>query len=137
MSATVSYRYEFEGAYVQNKQLNAHRYRIEVTVDGPQRYIDTKQIIDYRTLAQYVKAACPQDQFYIGSDSTPEEFELSEAMKKCGVGVSYRSHPLTIESFCESIANELQDTLNRHEPGVRVIEVKLRETNDSFATWTL
>ena len=137
MSATVSYRYEFEAAYVQNEQLNAHRYRIEVTVDGPQRYVDSRQIIDYRTLAGYVKSCCPQDQFLIGSDSTQDELDLSDAMKKCGVSVSYRSHPLTIESFCESIANELQDTFNRHEPGVRVVEVKLRETNDSFATWAL
>lgn len=137
MSATVSYRYEFEAAYVQNKQLNAHRYRIEVTVDGPQRYQDYKQIIDYRTLAEYVRSVCPSDHFLLGFDSTMSENELAECMKRCGVKVSVRSHPLTIESFCESIANELQDILNRHEPGVRVIEVKLRETNDSFATWTL
>ena len=137
MSATVSYRYEFEAAYVQNKQLNAHRYRIEVTVDGPQRYMDHSQIIDYRTLAEYVRSVCPNNQFLLGSDSTLSERELADCMRKCGVSVSNRSHPLTIESFCESIANELQDILDRHDPGVRAIEIKLRETNDSFATWTL
>ena len=137
MSATVSYRYEFEAAYVQNQQLNAHRYRIEVTVDGPQRYADHQQIIDYRTLAEYVRSVCPRDQFLVGSDSSTSEIELAECMRKCGVSVSSRPHPLTIESFCESVATELQDVLNRHEPGVRVIEVKLRETNDSFATWML
>lgn len=137
MNSTVSYRYEFESCYVQNSELNAHRYRVEVTVDGPQRYVDHGQIIDYRVLANYVKEVCPNNIFLIGTDSTDDEFKVADALKKCGVPISYRSHRLTIENFCESIATELQDILNRHEPGVRVTEVKLRETNDSFATWTL
>lgn len=137
MNATVSYRCEFESCYVQNSQLNAHRYRLEVTVDSPQRYFDHGLIIDYRTLAQYVKAVCPDNHFLIGTDSTEAEVALADSMRLCGVAVSDRPHKLSIESFCESLADELQDTLNRHEPGVRVIEVKLRETNDSFATWTI
>ena len=48
MNSTVSFRTEFESCYVQNEELHAHRYRIEVTVDGPQRYVDFGQIIDYK-----------------------------------------------------------------------------------------
>ena len=137
MNSTVSYRTEFESCYVQDEELHAHRYRIEVTVDGPQRYVDFGQIIDYKLLGKYVREVCPAGNFLIGSDSTVEECAVADALKACGISISYRSHKLTIESLCESLADELQDILHRHEPGVRVIEVKLRETNDSFATWSI
>lgn len=135
MNATVSYRCEFEACYIQESELHAHRYRVEVTVDGPQRYQDYKQVIDYRTLAKFVHDVCPDKKYMVGANSTEEEFAVADAMKACGVAITYRPHPLTIESLCESLADELQDTLYRNEPGVRVVEIKLRETNDSFATW--
>ena len=137
MNATVSYRCEFESCYVQFGELHAHRYRIEVTVDGPQRYQDFGQVIDYRDLARYVKEICPNGQFLVGTDSTKSEQHVADSLEACGVPISHRSHRLSIESLCESLSNELQDILNRHEPGVRVTEVKLRETNDSFATWSI
>lgn len=137
MSATVSYRCEFESCYIQNSELHAHRYKLEVTVDGPSRYKNEGQVIDYKVLAKHVKSICPDKSFLIGTDSAQEEIAVAECMKVCGVPVTIRSHKLTIESLCESLACELQDLLNRHEPCVRVIEVKLRETNDSLATWKL
>lgn len=137
MAATVSYRCEFEACYIQDSELHAHRYKIEVTVDSPEMYKNMGQVIDYRALAELVKSVCPDKHFLIGTDSAQEEIAVAECMKTCGVPVNYRSHRLTIESFCESMACELQDLLNRHHPCVRVIEIKLRETNDSLATWTL
>lgn len=137
MNPTVSYRCEFESCYIQKAELHAHRYRIEVTVDGIDRYMQSGQIIDYRNLAKYVKQVCPDSTFLVGDDSTPEERGAAMCLKGCGVPVMERQHILTIESFCESLASELQDLLDRHEHGVRVIEVKLRETNDSFATWNI
>ena len=135
MSATISYRCEFESCYVQNSELHAHRYKLEVTVDGPELYKNTGQIIDYKILAKHVKSVCPEGAFLLGSDSLPEEQAVAVCLKVCHVPVMERPHKLTIESLCESLSCELQDVLNRHAPGVRVIEVKLRETNDSYATW--
>ena len=137
MSATVSYKCEFEAGYVQNSQFHAHRYRVEVTVDGPERYKNQGQVIDYHVLAKFVKEICPDKCFLIGTDAVQEEIAVAECLKTCGVSINYRPHRLTIESFCESLACELQDLLNRHEPCVRVIEVRLRETADSAATWNL
>lgn len=135
MSATLSYRTEFESCYIQDSELHAHRYKIEVTVDGERRYHTTGQIIDYKELATYVKSICPDKTFLTGMDSTPSEQAVAVCMKACSVPVMERPHQLTIESFCESLARELQDLLDRHAFGVRVVEVKLRETNDSYATW--
>ena len=137
MAATVSYRCEFEACYVQNSELHAHRYKIEVTVGSVTNYAATGQIIDYRVLAGFVKSICPDQQFLLGKDATPEETAVGMCLKACGVSVMHRSHTLSIESFCESLAAELQDILDRHEYGVQVIELKLRETNDSYATWSI
>ena len=97
MNSTVSYRTEFESCYVQDEELHAHRYRIEVTVDGPQRYVDFGQMI-MRILKEQI------------------------------------SHGAW---FGRSINVRSMQVHGDHEPGVRVIEVKLRETNDSFATWSI
>lgn len=137
MNAIVSYRCEFESCYIQNSELHAHRYKLEVSVDSPERYKNYGKVIDYKVLAKHVRSICPDGSFLIGSDSTDQEKLVAECIKTCGVNVTYRPHVLTIESLCESLACELQDILNRHEPCVRVIEVKLRETNDSFATWQI
>lgn len=137
MSATVSYRTEFEAAYIEKRKLHAHRYRIEVTVDGPQRYEDSERIIDYNKLAKYVKQVVPDGKWLLSGEYTPEEFEVSKAMVHCKIPISTLPYPTSIERMCQGLADELQDLLNRHEPRVRVIELKLRETNDSFATWRL
>ena len=139
---TVSYRTEFESCYVQSNELHAHRYRIELTVDGPQRYEDTGRVIDFSDLSRYLKAAVPDKKYLhhvsggLNNDSRCES-NIASAMKAYGIGVWLFDEPISVELLCTSIRDRVQCILDAEQPGVRVIEVKLRETTESFATWSL
>lgn len=137
MGATVSYRTEFESSYLQNCQLHSHRYRVEVTVDGPQRHENKGKVIEFSHLAQYVNQICYGGYFLYGTDILPMERLVIDALKAADVHVWGLPFSLSVENFCIDIADRLQILLNKFEPGVRVLEVKLRETSDSFATWTV
>lgn len=137
MRATVSCRAEFESAYIRDNELNAHRYKVEVSVDGQDLYNETGQVIDYRTLLNYVKSIVPDRCYLVSSSSNQHELEAASAIRDCGVPVHTVPYYLSIERICQGLADELQDVLSRHYPGVRVTEVKLRETNDCFATWSI
>lgn len=137
MKATVTYRTEFEASYLQNSELHSHRYRVEVTVDGPQRHQDKGKVIEFKHLAQYVNQVVYDKYFLYGTDILPAERAVIDALKEAGVRCWPCTFPLSVENFCIDIADRLQIFLNKFEPGVRVSEVKLRETNDSFATWTV
>lgn len=135
-NTTLSYRTEFEAAYVQGTELHAHRYKIEVTIGGPQHLADHGKILDYKILAAYVNSVCPHNTYLVSESATDAENEIAAVLRKLNVDVLTCPYPLSIEYMCEGIASELQDILYRHEPGLVVLEVKLRETNDSYATWT-
>lgn len=137
MGATVSYRTEFEASYLQNCELHSHRYRVEVTVDGPQRHENKGKVIEFKHLADYVNQVCYDGYFLYGTDVLPAERPVIDALNNAKVKTWPCSFPLSVENFCIDIADRLQLLLNRFDPGVRVLEVKLRETNDSFATWTV
>lgn len=136
MGATVSYRTEFEAAYIQNSELNAHRYKLEVTVGGDDRYASKQQVLDYKVLGEYVRRIVPDKHWLVSSDQSEKEKSVADMMRSFGIHVVTFPYPLCIERLCEGIAFELQDIFDRHEPGVHVTEVRLRETADSFATWS-
>lgn len=135
MAATVSYRTEFEASYLQNCELHSHRYRIEVTVSGPQRQEDKGKVIEFSHLAMYVKQVIYDKSFIFGTDVLPEERPVIDALRAAGVKCWPCTFSLSVENFCTDIADRLQIIFNNFEPGVFVQEVKLRETNDSYATW--
>lgn len=136
MACTVSYRVEFESSYLLEGELHSHRYRLEVTVDGPQRLYDHGAVIDFKTLANHVKHVYYDKQFIYGNHQTNEELGVVNLLHQIGVSVYHIDNSLSVENFCIDIATRLQARLDQYDPGVRLIEVKLRETNDSFASWT-
>ena len=139
---TVSYRTEFESCYVQSGELHAHRYRVEITVDGPQRYEDTGRVIEFADLSRYLKEAVPDKKFlhHVSGeldDTSRNENDLAASMQKCGVDVVLFDDIISVELLCTWIRDRVQFILDFERPGVRVIEVKLRETTESFATWSI
>ncbi len=137
MSTTVSYRTEFESSYIQECELHSHRYRLEVTVDGPQRLKDHGRVIEFKDLARLVNQVTFDKMFLYSTKQSAQEKKVMEAINALGIPVYAFTCELSVESFCFKIARNLQSLLDEFEPGVRVIEVKLRETNDSFATWSI
>lgn len=136
MAATVSYRTEFECSYFQNLELHSHRYRIEVTVDGEQRRENNGKIIEFKYLAQLVNQVVFDKFFVFGTDVLPDERKVIDVMRSVGIKTWGCAYPLSVENFCKDIADRLQIVLTQSFPGVSVLEIKLRETNDSFATWS-
>lgn len=137
MPSTVSYKTEFEAAYIQDEELHAHRYRFEVTVCGPQRSEDHGFVIDYRTLGKYVNHISLQGCFLASESSENSSIAvIANLIEQTGVTVHWFVPKISIEMLCEYLATKLQQLLDRNEPGIRVIEAKLRETNDAFATYT-
>lgn len=137
MSIEVSQRVEFECSYIFGTELNAHRYKFEVTVIGPQREEDNGIVIDFKSLKNYMNSViCDHAFLYQSTVENPGKtvaFILARAGVKC-VGFPFM---INAENMCKYFVQDLQSILNEHEPGVTVVSAKLRETNDSYTSWSL
>ena len=146
----VTQRDEFECSYIfedieKGYELHSHRYRIEVTVSAPQRQLDFGMVIEFRKFKNLLKKVLPDGKFLYKSARESEDSycckdpgirTVVEALEHLGIEIEAVTCDLTAESLCEFLANSIQRELNVHEPGVRVDNVKLRENNDSFASWS-
>lgn len=136
MSVTVSYKTEFELAYVQDRELQAHRYKVEVTVDSLAGVRSDGEVIDYKILADHLKSILPRDGIMVNSNPTDPERAIASAFIQYGVRVyQLDNERISVENLCQYISTALQSQLNRFENGIRVIQVNLRETADAYATW--
>lgn len=136
MSLTVSHRSEFESGYIQDHALQMHRYMVEITVDNPEKYEQGQVAIDYRDLARYFARIGFDGAVLINGNPTPAEKKIADAMVEYGIRVAQLpNEAISVEGICERIAIHMQYLLSQNEPGVRVLEVKLRETKDAYATW--
>lgn len=135
MPSQVTHRMEFECCYLINKDVNAHRYRLEVTVEGPQRFEDFGSVIEFSKLREYVKSVVPDKSFLIDTSTENLGRDVGFMLGTRGVSVRAYSFQLSAENLCSNIGKQLQSILDSEEPGVTVVEVKLRENNDSFASW--
>ena len=134
MNLDVTTRTTFSAAYVRDGMLNAYQYKLEATVECPQRAEDDKMIIEFSRLQKYMKQASFDNTFlYSAGDSFGAD--IARAMNRSGVQSKEVEYPLCAEAICNNIAVLLQGLLNLKEPGVILKELKLRETNDSYVSW--
>lgn len=135
MAIEVTQRVEFECCYIVNDELNAHRYRFEVTVNGPQREQDMGAVIDFRQLRNYMDTVCFDRKFlYSSQDMNTVVVGVANALPdKFKERVDFL---LSAENICKELVNRIQFILDRIEPGVTVISAKLRENSESFASWS-
>ena len=137
----VTQRLEFECCYISNRKLNAHRYRIEVTVSGEDRYLEDGVVIEFTKFREYIQHVVPAGKFVVGKFGYSGESEelavrdVSRAMANCGI-LTQEYAEASCERMCEEIAHQLQQEFYIAEPGLIVEEVKLREDSQSFAVWT-
>lgn len=148
-------RSEFECAYLMPKdksnrdyELNAHFYKIEATFENRSDVEDF--VLDFRICKQIMDSVLPNNCFiYNGRAVTPNgsaytvvesagEVEVAAAMEKVGVPVKRYDFKISAETLAEYFALRIQRELNAHDlANIQVRELKLRETADSFATWSL
>lgn len=135
MNLVVTARTAFSAAYVRDSFLNAYQYKLEATVECPQRIEDDKMVIEFSRLQRYMKEASFDNTFlYTTGDSFGKN--IASAMMESGVRIKEVDYPLCAEGLCNNIAILLQGLLNIKEPGVILKELKLRETGDTFVSWS-
>ena len=115
--------------------LHGHSYKIEVTVEGTQN-IAFDMVMDFKDLKQAIKEVVPDHRFvYADGDKISEE--IAKVLDL--YNIQYVRYPFytTAENmvgyFAELIDNYIKGELNY--PEVNVVEVKLWETTNSYATW--
>lgn len=134
MNMEVTKRIEFECCYIYNQQLEAHNCKLEVTVEGPQRFNDSGRVMSYENLSWYMKQVVPHKAFLYW-DKDLDGISVGQAFAKVGCRVESYAFPISAENLCKCFADSLQDLFDEKEPGIRILDMKFREDNNSFVSW--
>lgn len=135
----VSQRAHFECAYIYKRNdkyiLNAHDYKVEVTVTSPDRV--SPVIISFEDLKSAVVSALPHQKFLIsnkeGSDNSID-LSLTGVFAQFNRGL-YCVIPdyICAETLVNYIASKIDDNLLEY--GCLLWQVRLIESSDSYVTW--
>ena len=138
----VTVRTSFEAFYIDigDTGLNCHEYKLEITVNGRQRYIDNGEVIKFEDLRGLVNQIVPNKSYLTPSDMdiNKSQFVYLEAMLTNFVRVYVvNCKKITAETLLNAIVNKIQSILNVEYPGVTIQNAKLRENSNSFVSWEL
>lgn len=142
----ITQRADFECSYIlplfNRYELHSHRYRIEVTVEGPQRLEDFGMVLEFDRFKSILNTILPNRSFIYQAGEIGDCFDvhLNRVVSELNrLNIRLYSVPMapTVENLCSHFASELQSVLDSQEPGVRVVNLKLRESTDSFASWSI
>ncbi len=134
MNMEVTKRAEFSCCYIQDKQIEAHHCKVEVTVEGPQRFEDFGRVITYENLQNYLRGIIPNRAFlYCKRDYN--SIHVADAFNTVGCKTVEYNFDISAENLCRHLAETLQDVFDELEPGISILEFKLREDNNSFVSW--
>ena len=137
----VSQRAEFECAYLSSVEdsnklmLNAHQYKIEVTVLNSANG-NTEPVIEFAELKKVIRRVLPDKYFLIDSTrKNLDERAIEAALVNLGVPIRHCTYPICAENICDDLAHRIQVILSDEYKGIFIEEVKLRETSSSIVTW--
>ena len=135
----VTHRASFECAYMYKEDtgkfsLNAHEYKVEVTVSGNKPSEDSI-LISFEELR---KLLLLPDKYFLFSaiDSNRDAEAIQAAFVNLGVKVKEVFFPLCAENICNYIAYVFRNTLEATHQELHLDTVKLREDASSIVTWT-
>lgn len=138
-NSTVSQRVEFDCSYLVKNTgkygytLQGCRYLVEATVKNNINE-DSAFVIEFKQLRAHLVASVP-DNAFLFYHGDPLAQHIAAELDSIGVAVKAYSNVVSAEIICETIAMRLQSLLDSFNPGVLVVEVKLKENSDSFATY--
>lgn len=133
---------EFEAAHVLPGydggcgNLHGHTYKIEVTVEGPQDEA-FGFVLDFKDLKKAIEEVVPDHRFIFKKGNIMCE-DIAAVLDQYNIKYVRYDFDTTAENmvgyFAEMIQDYLQNELGYSED-IKVVEVKLYETTNSFATW--
>ena len=135
MTMEVTQRVEFECCYIFNGEIESHRCKMEVTVEGPQRYQDHGVVITYDSLRKYMLSVVPNKSFLYSIEDV-DGVRVNKAFTDAGCRTQGYNFPLSSENLCKHFAETLQALFDTAEPGIVILNMKLREDNNSFVSWS-
>lgn len=117
--------------------LHGHSYKLEVTVQGPQND-GWGMVIDFKKLKKCMEEIVPDHRYiYNAKESSEIEKDLVEVLKKHDIKFQGMPFDTTAENMVKYFAEMIEQSLqnNYGYPGVKVVEAKLWETSNSYATY--
>lgn len=119
-------------------RLNPRRYRLEVTVDSPDRSRQNGYVLAFADLHRYMVKCVPHDEFVYNANTTTltrfnEKFK--QIIASTPIKVFEMQQPVCAETLLTAIIQKLQHTLNSTEPGVVVTDAKLYENSNSYVSY--
>ena len=117
-------------------RLHGHTYKIEVTVEGPQKE-PWGMVMDFGDLKKAIKENTPDHKFVYCTEGDPLSSEISQVLVKHNIDHLAMPCMTTAENMVGYYAECIDDYI-KNELGykdVDVVEVKLWETTNSYATW--
>ncbi len=113
------------------KNLHGHTYRVEVSATGSDA---NDMVVDFKELKAIAEEAVVSrfDHAFMYDASSPGEREIAEVVERHGM----RTVALPFRTTAENLAHHFFDAIApRLADGVRLLSVKVWETQDSVATY--
>lgn len=138
---SVTVKQDFECTYFLdtsdgNIDVNAHRYRVEVTV---RRIGDVcNRIMEFYQLQDILKSILPDSKYLYSDNPGTIQYIIGQLLENTGTETSTVKFKfeLCAENICNWIANTLQDKLNvDYSSKLEVSDVVLRENSYCFVNW--
>lgn len=117
-------------------RLHGHTYKIEVTVEGPQ-HEPWGMVMDFGDLKKAIKENVPDHKFIYNNQNDKLSSEISDVLTRNNIDHKAVSFMTTAENMVGYFAEVIDDYI-KNELGykdVDVVELKLWETTNSYATW--
>ena len=144
-STLITCRSRFECGYVSNDIHNSPRfhwysYVIEVSLSGNQYLIDTGRIVEFSEFQHILNSALPDRCFLTSTNTqcwTDLDKDFNDIFVKHGMPVSHMDIEIfSAETLVSYFADKLQVEFDQFLPGVVIEEIRLKETPNSFVTWS-
>lgn len=139
---------EFEAAHMLSGydggcgSLHGHSYKLELTISCPEDVRNRRRfgfVLDFKHLDNLIKNNIPDHMFMYNKNSptTSVEYQIATLLKNNNLRVWEFDNAPSAENMCKELAINFQRIFDENylDLKLNVVELKLWETANSFATW--
>ena len=138
---SVTVKQEFECVYFLESEnetidINAHRYRVEVTVYRKNSFCN--RVVEFSNLQSILKSILPDNKYLYSDDPGTTQYIIGQLLEHSSKNTICEKLKFEIcaENICNWIANNLQITLDtEYAKNIQVTDVVLRENSQCYVNW--